>query len=164
MIRCKLSFSVVAFRFAVMVEEAAVRGRTREKKQENMGCWSTAGMTERSIRLLNPKGRDEAVARKRARNSVKKGVRLGTHRSRLGTQVSHEALTLHSPIAHLAREMRAAATAAENIPGNMHLLPCCHWSLLSRLFVLSSSTLPLMMTAFQLLRSGTAQCGVRILW
>src|SRR5207248_7316974 len=62
----------------------------------------TAGMTERastpsSICLPDPQGRDEAAG---AQNSVKKGVHFGTHRSRVNAHASHEALTLHSPVAH----------------------------------------------------------------
>ena len=65
----------------------------------------TAGMTERastplSICLSDPQGRDEAVAQEGAQNSVKKGVHFGTHRSRVSVHASHEALTLHSPVAH----------------------------------------------------------------
>ena len=63
-----------------------------------------AGMAERastpsSICLSDPQGRDEAVALEGARNSVK-GVHFGTHRSRVSVHANHEALTLHSPVAH----------------------------------------------------------------
>jgi hypothetical protein len=69
----------VAFRFAMMVEKAAVR--KREKEGEEAGKTRVAdqavGMTERastplSICLSDPQGRDETVAQG-ARNSVKKG-------------------------------------------------------------------------------------------
>ena len=65
----------------------------------------TAGMVEQastslSICLSDPQGRDEAVAQERAQNSVKKRVHFGTHRSRVSVHASHEALTLHSPVAH----------------------------------------------------------------
>ena len=65
----------------------------------------TAGMMERaftssSICLSDPQGRDEAVAQEGAQNSVKKRVHFGTHRSRVSVHASHEALTLHSPVAH----------------------------------------------------------------
>ena len=65
----------------------------------------TAGMAERastplSICLSDPQGRDEAVAQEEAQNSVKKGVHFWTHRSRVSVHASHEALTLHSPVAH----------------------------------------------------------------
>src|SRR5271163_4168259 len=57
----------------------------------------TAGMAERastplSTCLSDPQGRDGAVAQK--------GVYFGTHRSRVSVHASHEALTLHSPVAH----------------------------------------------------------------
>ena len=65
----------------------------------------TAGMTERASTPLNiclsdPQGRDETVAQEGVQNSVKKGVYFGTHRSRVSVHASHEALTLHSPVAH----------------------------------------------------------------
>jgi hypothetical protein len=65
----------------------------------------TAGMMERastslSICLSDPQGRDEAAAQEGAQNSVKKRVHFGTHRSRVSVHASHEALTLHSPVAH----------------------------------------------------------------
>jgi hypothetical protein len=65
----------------------------------------TAGMAGRastplSICLSDPQGRDEAVAQKGAQNSVKKGVHFRTYRSRVSVHASHEALTLHSPVAH----------------------------------------------------------------
>jgi hypothetical protein len=47
-----------------------------------------------------PEGRDEAVAQEGAQNSVKKGVHFRTHRPRVSVHASHEALTLHSPVAH----------------------------------------------------------------
>src|SRR6266516_3821352 len=56
--------------------------------------------TPLSICLSDPQGRDEAVAQEGAQNSVKKRVHFGTHRSRVSVHASHEALTLHSPVAH----------------------------------------------------------------
>jgi hypothetical protein len=65
----------------------------------------TAGMTERastplSIYLLDPQGQDEAVVQEGVQNSVKKGVHFETHRSKVSVHASHEALTLHTPVAH----------------------------------------------------------------
>jgi hypothetical protein len=85
----------VAFRFAVVVEKAAVgRGRRREKKRESTRSYQTASVAGRastplSICLSDLQGRDEAVAQK--------GVHFGTHQSRVSVHASHEALTLHSP-------------------------------------------------------------------
>ena len=87
--------------------------REKERRREEGGRRSgkacvtdqTAGVTERastpsSICLSDPQGRDEAVAQEGAQNSVKKGVHFGTHKSRVSVHASHEALTLHSPVAH----------------------------------------------------------------
>jgi hypothetical protein len=54
--------------------------------------------TPLSICLSDLQGRDEAVAQERAQNSVKKGVHLGTHRSRVSVHMSYKAsLTRRSP-------------------------------------------------------------------
>jgi hypothetical protein len=66
--------------------------------------------TPSSICLSDPQGRDEAVAQEGAQNSVKKGVHFGTHKSRVSVHASHEALTLHSPVAH-PREVRVFKAA-----------------------------------------------------
>jgi hypothetical protein len=76
----------------------------------------TASMTERastpsSIYLSDLQGRDEAVAQEGAQNSIKKGVHFETHRSRVSVHASHEALTLHLPVAHPAREVRVFKAA-----------------------------------------------------
>src|SRR5213075_1289186 len=75
-------------------------GRRRSGKARVVD--QTGGMRERvstllSICLSDPQRRDEAVAQEGAQNSVKKGVHLGTHRSRVSVHVSHEALTLGHP-------------------------------------------------------------------
>ena len=72
------------------------------------GLLRSLGMIERastplSICLSDPQGQGEAVAQEGAQNSVKKGVPFRTHRSRVSVHASHEsheALTLHSPVAH----------------------------------------------------------------
>src|ERR1700722_3045324 len=58
--------------------------------------------TPLSICLSDPQGRDEVAAPEAAQNSVKKGVHFRIHRSRVSVHASHEALTLHSPVTHLA--------------------------------------------------------------
>jgi hypothetical protein len=88
-----------------MVEKAAVgRGRRREKKLESTRSNQTASMAELastplSACLSDPHERDEEVAQEGAQNSVKKGSHLGHHRLRVSVHASHDALTLHSPIA-----------------------------------------------------------------
>jgi hypothetical protein len=95
----------VAIRFAMMVEKAAAgRGRGRRSGKVRV-VDQTAGMAEwastpLSICLSDRQGRDEAVAQEGAQNSVKKVVYFGTHRSRVSVHASHEALTLHSSVAH----------------------------------------------------------------
>jgi hypothetical protein len=98
------ALSAVAFRFAMVIEKTAVeRGRKRERRSGKARVIDqTAGMTERastpfSICLSDPQGRDEAIAREGAQNSVKKGVYFGTYRSRVSMHASHEALTLAHP-------------------------------------------------------------------
>ena len=80
-------------------------GRRRRRSGKTRVADQTAGVTERtftpsSICLSDPQGRDEAVAQEGAQNSVEKGVHFGIHRSRVSVHASHEALTLHSPVAH----------------------------------------------------------------
>jgi hypothetical protein len=71
----------VAFRFAMMVGEGGRWKREKEERRSGKArvADQTAGMTEQdstssSICLLDPQGRDEAVAQEGAQNSVKKGV------------------------------------------------------------------------------------------
>jgi hypothetical protein len=68
-------------------------GRSRREKEGE-----EAGSTR--CCMPDPQGQDEAVAQEGDQNSVKKGVHFGTHRSRVSVHASHEALTLHSPVAH----------------------------------------------------------------
>ena len=83
-------------------------GRWKREEGEEAGkrvlLIKTAGMTEQastplSICLSDPQGQD-GVAQEGAQNSVKKGIHFGAHRSRASVHASHEALTLHSPVAH----------------------------------------------------------------
>jgi hypothetical protein len=88
--------------------------------------------TPSSICLLDPHGRDEAVAQEGAQDSIKKEVHFGTHRSRVSVQVSHEALTLHSPsltLAHSSREVRGVKSGLVWVsvvsPGQILVLFTC---------------------------------------
>ena len=93
-----------------MVEKAAVGRERREERGERRSgkaCITdqTAGTTERvstpsSIYLSDSQGRDEAVVQDGAQIANRRESIFGIHRSRVSVHASHEALTLHSPVAH----------------------------------------------------------------
>ena len=102
-----------------MVGKAAVGKREKEEEGGRRSgkarvADQTAGMTERGFHALK-------YLSVGAQNSLKKGVHFGTHRSRVSVHASHEALTLHSPVArpgsprltpaHPAREVRVFKAA-----------------------------------------------------
>jgi len=107
----------MAFRFAMMVEKAAVgRGRRREKEGEKAGKYALLIKPQaRRNELLRPqvsvcrihKGETKRLRRDGAQNSVKNGVHFGTHRSRVSVHANHEVLTL----VHPAREVRVFKAA-----------------------------------------------------
>ena len=86
-----------------MVVEEGGRGSRREKKRESTRSDQTASMAERAATPLSISvcwihtGETKRLCRREPKIAERKGVHFGHHRSRVSV---HEALTLHSPVAH----------------------------------------------------------------